>query len=55
MCEGESYCKTRQEITDWLSGKYIVLLHNQVRFKTDDFGTERLVREARIIYIPVSS
>ena len=32
MCEGHDYCKTRDEIRDWLSGKYIVLLYNQVRF-----------------------
>lgn len=39
MCEGKSICKSESEIREWLSGKYIVLLHNQVRFKTEDFGT----------------
>ena len=28
MCEGKDYCKTREEIRDWISGKYIVLLYN---------------------------
>ena len=28
MCEGESHCRSRDEIRDWLSGKYIVLLYN---------------------------
>ena len=55
MCEGESYCKTRDEIRDWLKGKYIVILYNQARFKVDVFGAENMVKEARILYIPVSS
>ena len=54
MCEGHDYCKTEREIRDWLSGKYIVLLYNQVRFKTEEFGSDSLVKEARIMYIPVS-
>ena len=32
MCEGRSICRTRDEIRDWLSGKYIVILYNQVVF-----------------------
>ena len=28
MCEGHDYCKSKREIIDWLSGKYIVLLYN---------------------------
>ena len=28
MCSGHEYCKTKDEIRDWLSGKYIVLLFN---------------------------
>ena len=55
MCEGHDYCKTEREIRDWLSGKYIVLLYNQVRFKTEEFGSDSLVKEGRIMYIPVSS
>ena len=31
MCEGDG-CKDKQEILEWLSGKYIVLLYNQIRF-----------------------
>ena len=31
MCEGDG-CKTKEEIMEWLSGKFIVLLYNQIRF-----------------------
>ena len=55
MCEGHDYCKKREEIIDWIQGKYIVLLFNQVRFEQEEFGTDTRVQEARILYIPVSS
>ena len=32
MCENKPICKTKDEIIDWLSGKYIVILYNQIRF-----------------------
>lgn len=28
ICEGFEYCKTKEEILEWVSGKYIVLLYN---------------------------
>ena len=55
MCVGKSICKSEREIRDWLSGKYIVLLYNSLRFKTDDFGSDSIVKEARIIYVPINS
>ena len=55
MCKGYNYCKSEQEIRDWLSGKFIVVLYNQMRFKTDEFGSESVIKEARIQYIPISS
>ena len=35
MCSGHDYCKTEEEIRDFLSGKYIVLLYNQIRFDAE--------------------
>lgn len=55
MCEGKPYCKSKDEIRNWLSGKYIVLLYNSMRFLTEEFGEEKTMSEARIIYIPISS
>ena len=28
MCEGHDYCRDKEDILKWLSGKYIVLLYN---------------------------
>lgn len=55
MCEGHSYCKTEREIRDWISGMYIVLLYNQVRFNSEEIWENAKVEESRILYIPVSS
>ena len=54
MCEGAG-CESEEEIKKWLSGKYVVLLYNQVRFITNQFGKDSIVKEARITYVPISS
>ena len=55
MCEGHDYCKSKEEILDWISGLYIVLLYNQVRFDAESMWEGAYVYESRIKYIPVSS
>mmetsp|Transcript_10769 Transcript_10769/g.13475 ORF Transcript_10769/g.13475 Transcript_10769/m.13475 type:complete len:260 (+) Transcript_10769:65-844(+) len=55
MCSGHSYCKSKDEIREWISGLYIVLLYNNIRFKSESYFDESMVREARLLYIPVSS
>ena len=55
MCHGEDYCKSRAEILDWLSGKYIVLLYNERRFLNEVVNGESIREELRLTYVPVSS
>ena len=55
MCSGHDYCKSKDEIREWLSGLYIVLLYNQVRFDSNAMWEHASVKESRILYIPVSS
>ena len=55
MCEGHEHCKSETEIRKWLRGKFIVLLYNRVRFITDGFYEQTLIRESVLKYIPVSS
>ena len=38
MCEGKDICRSRDEIREWLSGKYILILYNQIVFRPDEFG-----------------
>ena len=55
MCTGHSYCKNEREVRDWLKRKFIVILHNQIRFDTQVYGKGAVVKESRLIYHGVSS
>lgn len=57
MCESSDpeYCHSEEETREWLMRKFIVLLHNQIRFAPLDFFEETKIKEARLLYIPISS
>lgn len=57
MCEpgGDVVCKSDEEIREWLSGKWIVLLYNQIRFDQEQYFEASRIQEARISYIGVNS
>ena len=57
MCEGgpANGCESKENIKEWLSGKFIVLLYNQIVFSQEDFFEDSRKVESRIIYIPISS
>ena len=55
MCEHETYCESKEKIKQWLSGKYIVLLYNQIRFEPQEFLEKSKIEESRISWIPISS
>ena len=37
-CEGEAYCKTDEEIDDFLRGNFLLLLNNGIRFDSTKYG-----------------
>ena len=55
MCEGETYCESKEDIQKWLSGKFIVLLYNHIRFDTQHFFEAAKIKESRISYVALSS
>ena len=55
MCKGKSICRTESEIRKWLSNKYIILVYNQIVFQRDEFGQNAAKKEARLLYVPISS
>ena len=57
ICDGgpANGCKEKEEILEWIKGKYIVLLYNQIRFSQEDYFSDSRIEESRILYIPVSS
>ena len=49
-------CKTQDQITDWLKGKYILVLSNNERFiNTANLFEDDIARYSRIDWIPISS
>lgn len=55
MCTGHDYCKKETEIREWLRGKFIVVLHNQIIFDTQEYGEDAMVKQSMITYNSVSS
>ena len=55
MCKDKPTCESEENIRKWLSGKFIVLLHNQVKFNQEGYYEEALTYESRLKYIPLSS
>lgn len=55
-CDNSTYtegiCKSEEEITEWMSRKFILILQNQMRFSTRDYSPEGKVSyESRLDYI----
>ena len=55
MCKNKTICESEENIRQWLRGKYILLLYNQVRFDSEAYFYESAVKESRLAYIPISS
>lgn len=55
MCEGHEYCESKEDILKWISGKYVLLLYNQVRFNTEVYFQDAVVPVSVLKYIPISS
>ena len=38
MCLNKSYCKSPEQILNFVRGKFLLLLHNQIRFDSEKYG-----------------
>ena len=54
-CFDKYYCKTNQEITDFFTGKYLMLLNNQIRFDENFYGQDAIIHESVVHWIPIST
>ena len=50
----ENNCKSKEEINDFITGKYLTLLTNMIRFDSNNMGKESIVEESRLSWIPIS-
>ena len=54
-CTGHTYCKTDEEILEFLRDKWIMLLVNQIRFDSEGFDEATSNPEARVKWIPINT
>ena len=53
-CRG-SGCKTDEQIKEFFSGKYLMLLVNEARFVTDGYNDDRVDEQSRVIWQRVNT
>ena len=54
-CVGKSYCKSKEEINEFLKFKFFVLVSNQILFDSSKYGKESIVEQARVNWIMVNN
>ena len=48
-------CHSDEEITQWLVRKFIIVLQNQERFQSHEYGEDRIVKEAKFKWFSINS
>ena len=54
-CQGKDYCKSEEEINEFFRGKYIISFVNEIRFDSQFYGKESIIKESRMDWIRVST
>ena len=54
-CENQHYCKSSEEITEYLRNKYFLLMYNQIRFDSEKYKTEAFVHESVTEWIAINT
>lgn len=55
MCDGHDYCESKEDILDWLRGKYIVLLYNRRRFDQQSYFDKSVTENSKLQYVRVNT
>mmetsp|Transcript_26394 Transcript_26394/g.35270 ORF Transcript_26394/g.35270 Transcript_26394/m.35270 type:complete len:102 (+) Transcript_26394:533-838(+) len=53
QCKDKSYCLDKKAISKWLSGRFIVIRHNYIRFDETVLGPDSIVRESKYEFVPI--
>ena len=54
-CAGHDYCVSEEELKDFLRDKFILLLHNQIRFESRYFKEAAIVTESFLQWITINT
>ena len=53
-CHDKPYCKSKEEIDEFLTGKFLLILTNQIRFDSSKYSEDSIVQESRVDWIRVT-
>lgn len=48
-------CKSEEDILEFFRGKFVLLKFNQVRFDSNFYGEQAIVRESRLLWIQINT
>jgi len=54
-CTGRPDCKTDEEIIQFMKGKFIMIMLNQVRFDDEKFGSQAIIKESRLLWLTINT
>lgn len=54
-CSGRDDCLPESEIIQFFKNKYLLLLHNGIRFDASQYDTKSVIPESRIIWLTVNT
>ena len=55
QCHDRDDCKSHEEIKAFLKNKFLLLLHNRMRFDRQEFSEDLIVKESLIDWIPINT
>ena len=50
-----STCKSDEDFTEWIKGKYVIVAENTWTFRSDTYTDKRLSASAKLVWFPLSS
>ena len=54
-CRDRPDCKSDEEILEYFRGRYIMILHNQIRFDARKYGEDSIVAESRFKWLRINT
>ena len=54
-CTGHDYCKDDAAISSYFKKRFLVMLSNRIRFDSEKFGAQALIRESTVDWVNVST
>ena len=54
-CQDDIKCKSDEEITNFLSNKYFLILANERRFDSSIYGQNSIYDESSVVWLPINT